>query len=130
MLSDSLRKLKTQLDLYERYIHPVSDRWTGSKPVFLPGRRSSPKELCGLFGAAPSIALATIGLTIKQNAKIYAAVECRSMMLGAIAFFVYALNVSWVLKRYRPSALTAALTLMPVWFAVSFALWFLAGGPS
>jgi branched-subunit amino acid ABC-type transport system permease component len=49
----------------------------------------------------------------------------RSMMLGAIAFFVYALNFSWVLKRYRPSALTATLALMPIWFAVSFGLWFL-----
>ena len=82
-----------------------------------------PKSFAGLFGAAPSIALATIGLTIKQNSKIYAAVECRSMMLGAIAFFVYALSVSWVLKRYRPSALTASVALMPIWFAVSFGLW-------
>ena len=47
------------------------------------------------------------------------------MMLGAIAFFVYALNVSWVLKRYRPSTLTATLALTPIWFAVSFGLWFL-----
>ena len=84
-----------------------------------------PKSFAGLFGAAPSIALATVGLTIEQNGKTYAAVECRSMMLGAIAFFVYALNVSWFLKRYRPSALTAALTLMPIWFAVSLGLWFL-----
>jgi uncharacterized membrane protein (GlpM family) len=83
-----------------------------------------PKSFAGLFGAAPSIALATIGLTIKQNGKIYAAVECRSMMLGAIAFFVYALSVSWVLKRYRPGALTASVALMPIWFAVSFGLWF------
>ena len=84
-----------------------------------------PKSFAGLFGAAPSIALATVGLTIKQNGKAYAAVESRSMMLGAIAFFVYAWIVSWVLKRYRPSALTATLAFMPIWFAVSFGLWFL-----
>src|SRR5271156_6579787 len=84
-----------------------------------------PKSFAGLFGAAPSIALATVGLTIEQNGKTYAAVECRSMMLGAIAFFVYALIVSYVLKRYRPSTLTATLALMPIWFAVSFGLWFL-----
>jgi hypothetical protein len=35
-----------------------------------------PKSFAGLFGAAPSIALATIGLTIEQNGKTYAAVEC------------------------------------------------------
>jgi hypothetical protein len=84
-----------------------------------------PKSFAGIFGAAPSIALATVGLTIKQNGKIYTAVEGRSMMLGAIAFFLYALNVSWVLKRYRPSALTATVVLMPIWFVVSFGLWFL-----
>ena len=53
-----------------------------------------PKSFAGLFGAAPSIALATIGLTIEQNGKPYAAIECRSMMLGAIAFFVYALDAA------------------------------------
>jgi hypothetical protein len=84
-----------------------------------------PKSFAGLFGAAPSIALATVGLTIKQNGKVYATVEFRSMMLGAIAFFLYALNVSWVLRRYRPSASAATLALMPIWFAVSFGLWFL-----
>jgi hypothetical protein len=84
-----------------------------------------PKSFAGLFGAAPSIALATIGLTIAQSGKAYAAAECRSMMLGAIGFLVYTLNVSWVLRRYRPSALIATIVLMPIWFAVSFGLWFL-----
>jgi hypothetical protein len=86
-----------------------------------------PKSFAGLFGAAPSIALATIGLTIHQNGKAYAALECRSMMLGAAAFFIYALLVSWVLRRYKPSALIATLTLMPIWFGVSLSLWFLVG---
>ena len=37
-----------------------------------------PKSFAGLFGAAPSIALATIGLTIRQNGSAYAALECRA----------------------------------------------------
>ena len=44
-----------------------------------------PKSFAGLFGAAPSIALATLALTIRHDGKAYAAVECRSMILGAIA---------------------------------------------
>ena len=84
-----------------------------------------PKSFAGLFGAAPSIALATIGLTIRQDGKVYAALECRSMILGAVAFFIYALLVSWVLRRYKPSALIASITLMPTWFAVSLGLWLL-----
>jgi hypothetical protein len=84
-----------------------------------------PKSFAGLLGAAPSIALATLGLTIHQHGKAYAAVECRSMMLGAIAFFCYAASASWVLRRFRPSALATTVTLIPIWFGVSFGLWLL-----
>ncbi len=84
-----------------------------------------PKSFAGLFGAAPSIALATIGLTIHQEGKVYAALECRSMMLGAVGFFVYALLVAWVLRRYRAGALIASLTLLPIWFVLSLGLWLL-----
>lgn len=82
-----------------------------------------PKSFAGLFGAAPSIALATIGITIASHGKTYAAVEARSMIFGAIAFFFYASAACWILKRYKPHALTATAALMPVWFAVSFAFW-------
>lgn len=87
-----------------------------------------PKRFAGLFGAAPSIALATVGLIIHQDGKAYAVLECRSMMLGALAFFVYALLVGWVLRRYKPNALFASLALMPAWFAISLGLWFLLQG--
>lgn len=87
-----------------------------------------PKSFAGLFGAAPSIALATVGLTIFQDGKAYAVLECRSMILGAVAFFAYALLVGWVLRRYKPHALFASLALMPTWFAISLGLWFLLEG--
>jgi hypothetical protein len=41
-----------------------------------------PKGFAGLFGAAPSVALATLGLTILGKGKIYAALEARSMIAG------------------------------------------------
>jgi hypothetical protein len=87
-----------------------------------------PKSFAGLFGAAPSIALATIGLTILHDGKAYAALECRSMILGAVAFFAYALLVGWVLRRYKPRALFTSIALMPIWFVVSLGLWFLLQG--
>jgi|SRR5580704_7858096 hypothetical protein len=40
-----------------------------------------PKSFAGLFGAAPSVALASLALTIASEGKGYAAVESRSMML-------------------------------------------------
>ena len=82
-----------------------------------------PTSFAGLFGAAPSVALATLGLAIAKEGKLYASVECRSMIAGAIALGVYSLAVSWLLMRFRLSALTATLSSMPLWFVVSFGLW-------
>lgn len=86
-----------------------------------------PKSFAGLLGAAPSVALATLGLTIRQNGTQYAAIEARSMILGAIAFFAYAITVSWLLRRFRPSTLATTVAVMPVWLGVSFGLWRLLG---
>ena len=82
-----------------------------------------PKSFAGLFGAAPSIALATIGITIAGHGRVYEAIEARSMIFGAIAFLLYAVCVSCMLLRLKPRALTATIALMPVWFAASFAFW-------
>lgn len=82
-----------------------------------------PKSFAGLFGAAPSIALATIGLTIAKNGAEYASIEARSMILGAGAFLLYTATVSWMLLRYKPSTLRTTISLMPIWFGVSFVLW-------
>ena len=44
-----------------------------------------PKRFAGLFGAAPSIALATLGLTIAAQGREYAAIEARSMIAGSVS---------------------------------------------
>ena len=82
-----------------------------------------PKSFAGLFGAAPSVALATLGLTVVSHGRDYAAIEARSMIAGAAAFFLYASAVSFVLMRYRPPTLRPTVGLMPVWFAAAFGLW-------
>lgn len=84
-----------------------------------------PRSFAGLFGAAPSIALATLGLTIHHEGKLYAATEARSMVAGAIAMAVYAATISWVLIRYKPPAMAVTLALLPLWFGVSFGIWHL-----
>lgn len=82
-----------------------------------------PKSFAGLFGAAPSVALATLALTIVADGKEYASTEARSMVGGAIAFLFYASVTSRVLMRYKPRALTATLALMPVWLGAAFGIW-------
>jgi hypothetical protein len=85
-----------------------------------------PKTFAGLFGAAPSVALATLGITIAKHGSSYTATEAHSMIFGAISFCIYALAASWMLRRYRPPALAATVSLLPIWFAASFAFWWIA----
>lgn len=85
-----------------------------------------PKSFAGLFGAAPSVALATLAITIGQKGKAYAAIEAHFMIFGAVAFCCYAMTACWILRRYKPAALTATLALLPIWFAVSLAAWSIA----
>jgi len=85
-----------------------------------------PKSFAGLFGAAPSIALATLALTIRERGEAYAAIEAHFMVFGAVAFCFYAMAACWILRRYKPPALTTTLALLPIWFAVSFAAWSIA----
>lgn len=83
-----------------------------------------PKSFAGLFGAAPSVALASLGLTHRQHGSVYVAIEGKSMVFGALAFLVYAYLVGQILKRTRLDALTSSILMLPVWFTVSFAsLW-------
>ncbi len=82
-----------------------------------------PKSFAGLFGAAPSVALATLGLTVAKHGHEYAASEARSMIAGAIAFFVYASIASWLMMRRNTKALSTSLALLPMWLAISFGLW-------
>jgi len=83
-----------------------------------------PKSFAGLFGAAPSIALATLSLAVAKQGPIYAAIEARSMIAGALAFFIYASLVSWLLRRHKARALVASgVSLLP-WFATALILWF------
>ena len=87
-----------------------------------------PKSFAGLFAAAPSVALATVSLTIHKEGKAFAALEAKTMIFGALAFLLYAALASLILRRGKLSALSTALVLMPVWFGVSFGLLAVVGG--
>src|ERR1700731_5400135 len=78
-----------------------------------------PKSFAGLSGAAPSIALATLGLTIAANGKIYAATEARSMIAGALAFFLYAWFCSWLMLRGKLKAMPVTLSSLVIWLVCS-----------
>ena len=81
-----------------------------------------PQSLAGLLGAAPSVALATFALTVMQRGNAYAAVEARSMVLGSVAFLVYAWACSQVLLRKEARSPVVTIAALPLWFAVAFGL--------
>ena len=82
-----------------------------------------PKSFVGLFGAAPSVALATLGLTIFAEGKPYAAMEARSMIGGSVGFFVYAYLCCQIMIRSRIHAVSATVGLIPLWFAIVLGVW-------
>jgi len=85
------------------------------------GDMFKPKSFAGLFGAAPSVALATLSLTIASEGKLYAATEAHTMVAGALAFFLYALCVGYAMMRFQVRALVATMALIPIWFVAAFA---------
>jgi hypothetical protein len=87
------------------------------------GSLFKPTSFAGLFGAAPSVALATLALAVAKEGKVYASIECRSMMAGAVALGMYSLLVCQLLMRIRLSALKATLASTPLWFLTAFCLW-------
>jgi uncharacterized membrane protein (GlpM family) len=82
-----------------------------------------PKSFAGLFGAAPSIALATLALAVVKQGRLYAAIECRSMMLGAAAFFVYAQCVSFMLMRLKWPTRPVSLLSLLIWLGMALGLY-------
>ena len=81
-----------------------------------------PKSFAGLFGAAPSVALATLGLAFWKHGGNYVAIEGRSMILGSVALAAYSMVVCQLLMRADRSALKATLAALAVWFVVAVGL--------
>lgn len=88
------------------------------------GGMLKPKSFAGLFSAAPSVALASLGLAVAQHGKAYASAEAKSMILGALAFFVYAWVVSRILFRARLPVLPVTTVSLALWLVSALSLWF------
>jgi hypothetical protein len=82
-----------------------------------------PKSFAGLFGAAPSIALATLGLTAVSDGRLYAAQEVRSMIAGAAAFFVYGVACIHILMKSSLSTAATTTSVLGLWLIVAISAW-------
>lgn len=81
-----------------------------------------PKSFAGLFGAAPSVALATLTLTVRQHGPAYGSIEGRSMALGAIAFFIYASLASRLMMRKKWASLPVTALALVVWLGAALGM--------
>lgn len=81
-----------------------------------------PKSFAGLFAAAPSVALATLGIAVIEHGAQYAAAESRTMTCGAIALAAYVVLVCHLLMRTRLRALAASLFALVIWLLFAFGL--------
>jgi hypothetical protein len=77
------------------------------------GGALKPKSFAGLFAAAPSVALATISLTVLKKGKGYAAIEAQSMILGVVAFFVYTWLACRLLMKGKLDVLVTTSLSLP-----------------
>src|ERR1700758_5085959 len=81
-----------------------------------------PKSFAGLFGAAPSVALATLTLAFWRHGGGDLSTEGRSMIIGAAALAVYSFLVCQLLMRLRYSALAATAVATVAWLVIAVGL--------
>ena len=78
-----------------------------------------PKRFAGLFGGAPSVALATLALTVANSGAVTASIEARSMILGSVGFVAYACVAQRLLASGRWPASWVAIGALLVWVIVA-----------
>ncbi|HEY6482401.1 MAG TPA: DUF3147 family protein [Steroidobacteraceae bacterium] len=82
-----------------------------------------PKSFAGIFGAAPSVALATLALTVHADGRAYAATEARSMIVGAGALLIYTWISSRTMWNLRASVAAVTLTGLILWLVLAVGGW-------
>ncbi len=88
------------------------------------GETFQPKTFAGLFGAAPSVAIATLALAFAKQGSAYVSVEARTMICGAAALFVYSSACVALTPNRRIHVWVGAGAAWIVWFAVALGLWY------
>ena len=91
------------------------------------GEALQPKTFAGLFGAAPSVALVTLGIAYSLHGSAYVATQARSMVFGAFGFLAYSLVCAAALRRTNVEAWLGATGAWIAWAAVAFVGWWALG---
>ena len=87
------------------------------------GELFEPKTFAGIFGAAPSVALGSLGLTALWKGSAEVGAQSHAMIFGAIAFVAYGALLAVVVRRWRLPAWLEAGLAWSVWGAVAIGAW-------
>ncbi len=90
------------------------------------GELFKPKTFAGIFGAAPSVAIATLALAFAKEGADYVRLEARSMLVGSAALFLYGAVCVFAAKRRNVPVWAGAGAAWIAWLAAAFGLFVLA----
>ena len=94
------------------------------------GQTLRPPTFAGLFGAAPSVALVSLGFALLSGGPREANLLSRSMLLGAIALVVYCAICVQLTRRRHPNLWLDTALAWAAWLGPALGLWWLcARGP-
>jgi hypothetical protein len=85
------------------------------------GELWKPKTFSGIFGAAPSVALASLALTFAKQGPPVVALLARSMVIGSVALYAYGAACVFATKQESWPVWLAALSSWLAWFAAALA---------
>lgn len=80
-----------------------------------------PKAFAGLFAAAPSVAVASLGITAAVQGVRHAAVDSTGMVLGAVGMAACCLTAAAVIPRV--GALKGSVAAWAAWFVAGLGLY-------
>jgi uncharacterized membrane protein (GlpM family) len=80
-----------------------------------------PKEFAGLLAAAPSVALASLIVTMLDKGPARVQLSSTGMIAGALAMVTYCVLGTYTVRRWR--AKLGSLVAAPAWFAVALGVY-------
>src|SRR5437879_12457951 len=89
------------------------------------GQAGHPKRFAGIFAAAPSVALASLAMTVVARGPKASVPYAQGMLIGSAGMLAYCL--ASLLLLHRLHALVGSILAWVVWFAVAGGLYLAAG---
>jgi len=89
------------------------------------GQAGHPKRFAGLFAAAPSVALASLAMTVIARGPKVTVPYAQGMLIGCAGMFAYCLASLYLINRLH--ALVGSILAWLVWFGVAGGLYLAVG---